>query len=97
MANSGLILLVLLGALLWFWQSTLQVRERALNAAHDVCRRQQLQLLDATVVLQGLSLRRSAGQLRLQRTFRFSYSQDGHDRNTGFIITVGNHVEQVGL
>lgn len=97
MGGSGLLFLILLGMLIGFWLNTLQVRELALHAAHDICRRQQLQLLDATVTLQSLRLRRSAGRLLLQRTFLFSYSSNGDDRNSGFIITVGNHVEQVGL
>ncbi|MGD8843628.1 MAG: DUF3301 domain-containing protein [Gammaproteobacteria bacterium] len=95
--NTVLILLALLGALVWFWLSTLRVRELALDAARDVCRRQDLQLLDATVALQRLTLRRSAGQVRLERTFRFSYSDDGVARSSGFVITIGNRVEQVGL
>jgi hypothetical protein len=33
----------------------------------------------------------------LQRTFQFCYSAEGDDRQTGFIITLGNLVEQVGL
>jgi len=95
--GSGLILLILLGILLWFWQDTLRVRELALLAAHDICTRQQLQLLDATVTLQRVLVRRTAGHPVLQRTFQFTYSSDGNDRHTGFIITRGNHVEQVGL
>lgn len=97
MGSSGLILLILLGALIWFWLDTLRVRELALRVARDICYRQQLQLLDATITLQRLQLRRSAGRLMLQRTFQFNYSSNGADRDTGFIITVGNHVEQVGL
>jgi Protein of unknown function (DUF3301) len=92
-----LLLLILLGMLLWFWQDTLRVRELALLAAHEICASQQLQLLDATVTLQRVWLRRSAGHPMLQRTFQFTYSSDGNDRHTGFVITAGNHVEQVGL
>ena len=90
-------MLLLLGMLLWFWQDTLRVRELALQAAHEVCGRQQLQLLDGTVTLQRLAIRRVAGHVVLQRTFQFSYSGNGDDRHTGFVITAGNHVEQVGL
>lgn len=97
MGGSGLIFLILLGILIWFWLDTLQVRELALRAARDTCYRQDLQLLDGTVTLQRLQLRRIAGRLALRRTFQFTYSSDGDDRNTGFIITLGNHVEQVGL
>ena len=94
----GLLLLILLGLLVWFWQDTLQARELALRAAREVCRNRQLQLLDGTVTLQRLATRRSnQGGVTLQRTFQFAYSEDGHDRYTGFVITLGNHVEQVGL
>ncbi|MFQ5643704.1 MAG: DUF3301 domain-containing protein [Thiogranum sp.] len=98
MESTGLLLLILLGLFIWFWQNTLHDRELALLAARDVCRHQQLQLLDATVTLQRLALRRSPrGGFTLQRTFQFAYSTEGDDRRTGFVITLGNHVEQVGL
>ena len=97
MSGSGLILLVILAGLMWFWQNTLYVRELALRAAQEICLSQRLQLLDATVTLQRMVLRRSVGRLLLHRTFQFSYSSDGGDRNTGFVIVAGNHVEQVGL
>ncbi|HFD80903.1 MAG TPA: DUF3301 domain-containing protein [Gammaproteobacteria bacterium] len=96
--NGGLILLLCLGLALWFWQDTLRVREQAQSVAQELCRRQQLQFLDGTVSLQHIGLRRSdRGRLRLHRTFQFSYSTDGVERRTGFIITLGNHVEQAGL
>jgi len=97
MGSSVLLLFATLGLLVWFWQDTLRIRELALAAAKQVCHRQQLQLLDATVALRRVVVRRSAGRLRLQRTFQFSYSSEGDDRRTGFVITTGNHVEQVGL
>ena len=98
MATSGLLLLILLGLIVWFWQNTLRARELALRAARDTCQNQQLQLLDGTVTLHRLVLRRSnRGHLTLQRTFQFTYSVDGDDRQTGFVITLGDLVEQVGL
>jgi len=98
MGSSGLLLLVLLGMALWFWQNTLRDRELALHAAREICQHQALQLLDATVTLQRVTLRRTAsGGMGIQRTFQFAYSSEGDDRLTGFVITLGNHVEQVGL
>ena len=98
MGTSGLLLLVLLGLIVWFWQDTLRARELALRAAGEACRSQQLQLLDGTVTLHRLALQRSKqGRVTLQRTFQFNYSIEGDDRRTGFIITLGNLVEQVGL
>ena len=98
MGASGLLLLILLGALMWFWQDTLAVRERATRAAGDACRHQNLQLLDGTVALHQVRLRRRvSGALAVQRTFVFAYSEDGLERRTGFVISLGNHIEQVGL
>lgn len=98
MGNSGLVLLLLLGLLAWFWQNTLRARESALHAARELCQRQQLQLLDATVTLQSLRLRRGEhGRLQLRRTFQFNYSDTGENRRTGFILMTGNRIDQVGL
>lgn len=96
--SSGLLLLVLLGLLVWLWQNSLLAREIAVRAAREACQQQHLQLLDGSVALQRLTPERLAsGRLSLRRTFLFSYSEDGMERRTGFIILSGNHVEQVGL
>lgn len=98
LSTAGLPLLVLLAIMIWFWQNTLAAREQALRAAREICLHQQLQLLDGTVVLQRTRLRRSSrGPATLQRTFQFAYSMDGIERNTGFVIVLGNHIEQAGL
>lgn len=96
--SSGLLLLILLGLLVWLWQNSLLAREAAVHAARDACQKQQLQLLDGSVALQRLRPERLAnGSLSLRRTYLFGYSEDGLERKTGFVITSGNHVEQVGL
>lgn len=91
-------MLILLGLLVWLWQNSMLAREIAARAARDACQRQQLQLLDGSVALRNLKPERLAnGRLSLRRTFLFSYSEDGMERRTGFVILSGNHVEQVGL
>ena len=98
MESTGLLLLVLLGLLIWFWYDTLAAREHATRSAREICRLQGLQMLDASVALQRVRLQRSdQGRILLQRTFQFVYSNDGYQRMTGFVITLGNRVEQVGL
>lgn len=97
MDATGLTLLLLLGMLLWLWHNTLRVRELALQAAHETCNHQQLQLLDGAVTLQRLRVGRVDRHPVLQRTFVFSYSRDGNERLTGFVLMAGYHVEQVGL
>jgi Protein of unknown function (DUF3301) len=96
--TAGLILLISLGVLLWFWFNTLTVRDLAVDAVRTTCRNQNLQLLDGTVALQRFSVTRSPrGHMTLRRTFLFAYSTDGVERQTGFVITLGNRIEQVGL
>ncbi|WP_455233790.1 DUF3301 domain-containing protein [Thiogranum longum] len=98
MESTGLYLLMLLGLGIWLWQNTLRAREHALRAAREACQSRQLQLLDGTVTLQRITLRRPTNRLvTLQRTFQFAYSEDGLSRQTGFVITCGNHVTHVGL
>jgi hypothetical protein len=60
--------------LLWFWQDSLRVRDRANVAAMQACERLQLQFLDGTVAFSQLRLVRELGQLRLQRTYVFDYT-----------------------
>lgn len=90
--------LVLLALFLWGWQNTRRIHELAVNAAREACARQGLQLLDGTVVLHRYAWKRAAaGHITLQRTFLFGYSEDGLERRTGFVITLGSRIEQVGL
>lgn len=97
-SSSGLLLLALLGLLAWLWQNSLRARESATRAARDACQQQHFQLLDGSVALQRFRPGRLAnGRLSLQRTFLFSYSENGLERKTGFVIMSGNHIEQVGL
>jgi hypothetical protein len=93
-----LILLIAIGALSWFWLQSLRARDLAGRVAQDLCRRQNLQLLDGTVALNALRLRRtSRGHVALHRTYRFEYSSDGVQRQYGFVLLLGLHVESAGL
>ncbi|MGD8614414.1 MAG: DUF3301 domain-containing protein [Gammaproteobacteria bacterium] len=98
MTIASFIPLLLLALLLWTWHNSRRIHELAIQAARETCARQELQLLDGTVVLYRFAWRRAAsGRIALQRTFLFAYSEDGVERRTGFVITLGSHVEQVGL
>ena len=98
MSAASLIPLLLLALVLWFWQNTLRIREFAVAVARQTCSRQDLQLLDGTVVLHRVGLKRSAsGHMAVRRTFLFAYSEDGIERHTGFVIMLGSQIEQVGL
>jgi hypothetical protein len=98
LALGSLIPLIILGLGVWLWQNTRKVHELAIDAARQTCDRGGVQLLDGTVVLQRFSWkRRPSGRIALQRVYLFGYSEDGTDRHTGFVITLGSHIEQVGL
>lgn len=95
---SILFLLLLLALIVLFWQSNMSAREAAAAAARDTCSRQGLQLLDGTVELQRMQFARNTpGTLVFRRVFQFSYSPDGATRQSGFVIMLGNQVENIGL
>lgn len=80
------------------WWDGLQKRELAIQAARRVCRQAGVQLLDETVSLDRLRLRRDAGQrLRLYREYAFEYSDTGDNRLPGRVYLLGGHVLDVNL
>lgn len=88
----------LLAGLVWAWYATMAAREQANRAAREACGRQQLQMLDGTVALARAWPKRDRnGRLRLERTYAFEYTDDGHRRLQGFVIMLGRHVAAVGL
>lgn len=82
----------------WFWWDGLNKRELAIRAARVVCQRAGVQLLDETVSLRKLRLRRDASQqARIQREFVFEYSDTGDNRLPGYIYLLGGRVTDVNL
>ena len=90
---TSLIFLFFLGFLLWFWQDSLRARERAKEAGLQACRRCQVQLLDDTVALERIWLRRDdAGQLCLERLYVFEFTDTGTARRFGSVLMLGQRV-----
>ncbi|WP_455386214.1 DUF3301 domain-containing protein [Acidihalobacter prosperus] len=90
------LLLALLAAVVWAWVDALRAREAALRACRRTCERLGLQLLDETVALRHLRLRRDAdGRLRLRRHYGFEYSERGSERRQGEAVLLGRRVESV--
>lgn len=76
------VILILLA--FWIWQNALRARERARELARALCARAGVQLLDQTVSLRRLRLRRIPGAgLGLLRCYGFEVSVEGHDRRPG--------------
>ena len=63
-----------------------------------VCQGAGLQLLDETVALSSLRLKRDGrGRLRLHRRYQFDISESGTDRRRGWIILTGLVVEHIQI
>lgn len=98
MPEGTLFSLVFILAAVWFWLDSLKARDIARASAAETCRRQGLQLLDATVSMGRIKLgRNTQGRVTLMRVFTFDYSQDGVSRQQGFVVLIGHRVESVGL
>jgi hypothetical protein len=75
-------LLVLLA--IYLWQVSLRAKERARHFAMGLCGEAGVQLLDQTVSLQRLRIRRGGdGRLHWLRRYRFELSTNGSDRHHG--------------
>ncbi len=90
---SHLIALILIGPLLYLWSRGRQAAELAQQVGRQACARAGVQLLDHTVMLQGMALRRAAsGWLAIERRYRFEYSRDGLDRHRGGLALLDGEV-----
>lgn len=94
---SNLLLLLVLAATVGLWLKFSAARERAVREARQQCRQHGLQLLDETVGLRGLRLRRINGLRRLERCYGFEVSIDGHDREPGRLWMLGDALSSLSL
>lgn len=87
---SGLIYLILLCLAIWFWLNGRRAHEFSLGVCRHICQQNQASLLDETISLKRLRLRRSAsGHMQFERCFQFEYSYDGANRLYGDVIILG--------
>jgi hypothetical protein len=95
---SSLIPILLIAALIWFWSDSLRARERTLRACATACEQLNVQLLDQTVSLSRLGIRRDAhGRLQMRRIYAFEFSIGGGGRWHGHAVLLGQNVEYVQL
>ena len=80
---SDLFLLLGLLAIVAGWLKLSRFRELAVAEARRQCERHGLQLLDETVGLRSIGLRRLDGMRVLERSYGFEVSIDGDDREPG--------------
>ena len=94
---SDLLALLALAAVAGTWLKFTQVRERAVDEARRQCARHGLQLLDETVGLRSLRLRRSGGRRRLELGYAFEVSTNGDDRWGGRLWMRGGRLAGLSL
>lgn len=92
-----LFLLVLLGAIITSWLKLSRAREIAVAEARRHCEQHSLQLLDETVGLRAMRVRRLRGQRTLERCYGFEVSIDGGDRESGRLWMSGQRVTELVL
>jgi hypothetical protein len=94
---SDFILLLTLLAIVGLWLKLNRAREQAVEEARRQCLRYGLQLLDETVGLRGLHLRRLDGRLGVERCYGFEVSIDGDDREPGRLWLIGTAMTGLSL
>lgn len=85
--------LIVIAALAWLWLDSIKVREAAVAAARAACASEGLMLLDDTVSISGLKpARNDDGEIRLQRSYDFEFSDTGNNRRNGSVVLLGRRV-----
>jgi hypothetical protein len=95
---NSLLILVAIIAVILFWYESLRVRESVTHMCRQICEKCNLQLLDQTVSLISIRIRRSAsGYPFLYRVYQFEVSNNGVDRFSGYVAMSGRLVEAVQI
>lgn len=96
--STPLLLLAVITLALLFWFETLRMREYVTRRCKSTCEAAGLQLLDQSVALSGISLKRDRnGRWRVHRSYQFHVSENGADRHMGHIILTGTRIEAVHI
>lgn len=95
---NGLVLLLLISALIWFWLNSRRAHEFGVGLCRHLCEKNSVILLDETVILDKLKLRRNAsGRIVFERTYRFEYSDDIALRQHGELVIVGLEPVEISI
>lgn len=83
---------------LMYWWTAYGIKQLALQATENYCRRMDVQLLDQSLALKRISIKRSAeGRLQLIRMFHFEFASTGDDRYQGETIMHGRTCTNIQL
>jgi hypothetical protein len=85
-------------AILAYWLNAMRSHELARTAGKRACQEAQVQLLDDTVEVVQVRVRRDpGGRLAFYRTYRFEFTTDGDVRHHGQVTIHGWHVRHLTL
>ncbi len=91
-------ILLFTGLVLWWWFNSFRTQEVAKIVGKNCCLQYGLQLLDDTVVLVRVRIKRNnRGQWGWQRTYYFDFSDSGNNRKSGMIIMWATQLEMLDL
>jgi len=91
---SGILGIILI---IWFWLDSARSRELAIAICAKACEQRQVQFLDQTVALRHLGINWTTNGIRLRRTYRFDFSEEGLARHSGHIVMVGIQLLEFSL
>jgi hypothetical protein len=94
---SDLIALLAFAAVAGLWFKSTRARERAVDEARRQCAHHGLQLLDETVGLRSVRVRRVDGRRQLEVGYGFEVSAHGDDRQEGRLWMRGDRLARVSL
>ena len=93
-----ILVLLVLGAGVWYWFDGMRTREIAVAAGRHACNAAHVQFLDDSVSLVKIRLGRDEQQqLHLTRLYRFEFSNTGDNRRPGQVHMMGQHTKWVNL
>ena len=93
-----LFLLTLITSIIYYWVCAQRIRELALKGAQQECKKLDLQLLEGSVALKKLRIKRThSGRLGLIRDYIFEFSATGDERYLGTVTMFGLSVVNIDL
>jgi hypothetical protein len=98
MTTVEIVILIVLGGLVWLWFDSFKAQEAGIHAVRRACEAEGLQLLDETIALVSLRLRRNdEGRLSLARVYAFEYSDTGDNRRRGSVHLLGHKITMLNV
>lgn len=98
MSLSLLFWATVVAAVISFWWRSDKIKHDALAHVSRYCKKQNLQLLDQTLVLKGVKLGRNEnGSLIFRRKYSFEFTSTGEVRYQGQVVLYGASLHRMDL